>query len=166
MSDTSTSTANENEVNSTNETTQKSQETQTDSQESNAPKTENGLGAFKRRYSARKQQKARNRHSTELEIFCFVIILVFASYFKPWHYRGQHTALLYYYEDASVLSNERVLTDDGERWKIKICYSVGGQDHYRFLYYKKNPAYEAGDVIVLKIQTINPDKIEVEGMKR
>lgn len=141
-------------------------ETQAEKPQSDAPKSENGIGAFKRRYSERKQKKARERNSTELEIFCFVIIIVFASYFKPWHYRGQTNSLLYYYEDANVLSNEIVSTDDGDRWQVKICYSVGGQDHYRFLYYKKNPAYEAGDVITLKIQTLNPDNIEVEGMKR
>lgn len=110
--------------------------------------------------SKRKDSK-RYWQSLRLEVLCFVIIVGWASYFTASHYRGQSTALLYYYEDATVTDVEEV---EG-RWKVAIKYPVGNDYMYKNLYYRKNPAYVVGDTIVLKIQTLDPSKIEIEGAK-
>lgn len=112
-----------------------------------------------------RQEKKSARASYVLDVVCLVLIIVFAKFFKPSHYIGQTTSLLYYYEDATVLSNEEVEnTETGEhRWEVRISYKIGNEDKTKYLYYKRNPKYKNGDVIRLKIQTVNPDNIEIEG---
>lgn len=148
---------------------------QTSTSEANAetetdPKSDNGSGSFTRRLRERKSAKRAARSSARLDLFCFILILVFASYFKASHYVGQKTTLLYYYENANVIDvREVTVTNEDtekeeDRWRVTISYDVGSTPHRKYLYYKKNPAYEVGDVLSLKIQTINPDNIEVDGI--
>lgn len=113
----------------------------------------------------KRKEKADARRSYALDAACLIFICVFAAFFKAKNYVGQSTPLLYYYEDAIVISNEEIAYDDSTRWCVTIEYSVGGESHRRNLYYKRNPKYETGDVLELKIQTVNPDNIEIEGKK-
>lgn len=112
---------------------------------------------------AKRKEKADAKKSYALDLACIVFIIIFAAWFKPKNYVGQHTPLLYYYEDAVVTSNERVEYEDGTRWCVTIEYAVGDDTYSRNLYYKRNPKYKPGDLLKLKIQTINPDNIEIEG---
>lgn len=129
-----------------------------------APKPESCLGAFKKRYNEIRNKKASARKSAQLELFCFIAIIVFAGYFKASHYRGQEIPLLYYYEDANVFKIEQGDFNDGVCWCVTICYRVGNDDKRKYLYYKRKPKYAVGDTLRLKIQTINPNNIEIEGL--
>ena len=136
--------------------------TEASKNDSKASKPESCLGAFKKRYNEIRNKKASARRSAQLELFCFIAIIVFAGYFKASHYRGQETPLLYYYEDANVFKIEQGDFNDGVRWCVTICYRVGNKRKY--LYYKRKPKYAVGDTLRLKIQTINPNNIEIEGL--
>ncbi len=137
--------------------------TEASKNDSKASKPESCLGAFKKRYNEIRNKKASARRSAQLELFCFIAIIVFAGYFKASHYRGQETPLLYYYEDANVFKIEQGDFNDGVRWCVTICYRVGNDDKRKYLYYKRKPKYAVGDTLRLKIQTINPNNIEIEG---
>lgn len=110
-----------------------------------------------------KQKKHNATKSWLFECIALVAVIFFASWFKPEKYAGQHTSLMYYYEPATVTSVEKVDTDDGKRWCVVIEYVVADEKKRKQLLYKHKPDYSAGDTMKLKIQTINPDRIEIEG---
>ena len=68
--------------------------TEASKNDSKASKPESCLGAFKKLYNEIRNKKASARRSAQLELFCFIAIIVFAGYFKASHYRGQETPLL------------------------------------------------------------------------
>ena len=120
--------------------------------------------SFIARLKNNRSRRASAKRSYRLDLFCFVLILIFASYFKASHYQGQKTDLLYYYEDAIVIDTREVSTEDGKRQRVAIQYEVGSSLKRKYLYFKKDPALIVGDTVKLKIQTINPNNIEIEGM--
>lgn len=132
------------------------------------PKKEKKKKDFLTRLKEKRQKKADARNSMILDIVVLIVVFVFASWFSPKKYSDQATPLLYYYEDASVLSCEEVVhADTGEhRWKVNIQYDIGNDSTTKSLYYKKNPKLKEGDIIHLKIQTVNPDNVVIEGVDR
>ena len=50
--------------------------------------------------------------------------------------------------------------------KVNIQYDIGNDSTTKSLYYKKNPKLKEGDIIHLKIQTVNPDNVVIEGVDR
>lgn len=146
-----------NDSNELNQETEKEGFNQTDKKE---PARKNSLFLdILNNIKSSRDRKAQERASSRLELYCIIVIIVFTAYFKASNYAGQSTPLLYYYENATVTSVEKV--DD--RWKVSISYRVGSDLQYKNLYYRKNPAYAVGDTIELKIQTVNPANIEIMG---
>lgn len=147
-----------NDSNELNQETEKEDLSQTDKK--GFPRKASLFSDILRNIKSSRDRKSQERASSRLEIYCLIVIIAFAAYFKTSNYIGQSTPLMYYYENATVTSVEKV--DD--RWEVSISYRIGSDLQYKNLYYRKDPAYTIGDTIKLKIQTVNPTNIEIMGV--
>lgn len=123
---------------------------------------------FLEKIKEQRKKKSSDRQSMMLDIIVLVIVFVFAAWFSPKKYVGQHTSLMYYYEDATVIDCKEVIqAKTGDHcWRVSIQYDLGSGSKTKNLYYTKNPKLSEGDIIHLKIQTVNPDHVEIKGVDR
>lgn len=120
-------------------------------------------GSLVSRLKNKRSKRVSAKKAARLDLLCLILILIFASYFKASKYAGQNTPLLYYYKDAYVVDTGVVeREDEKKRYCVVIQYDVGTEEKRKYLYFKKDPTLIRGDVIKLKIQTLNPDNIEIE----
>lgn len=132
---------------------------------SQMPSTKNGISDFMQRLKDIRSKKADARTSRFIDLACFAVIVVLVLKFKTADLPTPSNSIMYYREEAEVVNMEYVGTENGKRWRVVLEYSVGSEQRQRNLYYKKKPDYTEGDIVVLKVETINPDRIEVEGKR-
>lgn len=130
-----------------------------------------GVEKFVKKRKEKRQNKKKAAFSRRIDLIAFITIIVFASYFKSSNFVGQNTPLLYYEDTAEVIKYEEIELRENSRdipknlkdmkYRITIMYYVGNDKHFKDLYFKKDPKYNVGDVIDLKVSTLNPDSFEL-----